>query len=277
MKHLQVGDIVGVGWIRDSCGGCNACDGGHDNLCVDGYRGVYLGKSAGAWGKQGGELFGCFSKKMRVEERFAFKVPDGLDLGGVAPLMCAGTTVWEPILNYVKVGNKVGVVSLGGLGHMAVKLLGCVGAGEIWVFSHSKGKKERAMKLGACRFVETGNKEQMEKAKGCLDVIIDTNPVTKPGVSECMDLLTFGGTYVKVGIPDQGTKFECDYAGMIFTGKKIAGSIVSGTRNTNRLLQVAAARKVESEVEEMPFEKINDAIESLTNGKNKKFRYVLKW
>jgi uncharacterized zinc-type alcohol dehydrogenase-like protein len=124
VKKLKVGDIVGITWIRDSCGSCKYCFCGRENICLKGYQGLYLGNNAGCWGKVAfNEHGGCFSKVMRIEERFAIKVPDQLPAECACPLMCGGGTVYEPICDYVIPGQtNVGVIGIGGLGTAALKL-----------------------------------------------------------------------------------------------------------------------------------------------------------
>ncbi|KAJ3323160.1 hypothetical protein HDV06_002172 [Boothiomyces sp. JEL0866] len=266
---LKVGDHVGVGWIRNSCKSCRQCIQGKDNLCEQVYQGVFLGKNAGGWGRQGCELQGCFSKVMHIDARFAFKIPESVDLAQVAPLLCAGITVWEPIV--------VGVVSLGGLGHMAVKLAKAVGA-KVTVLSSSDVKKQQALDLGAHQFYNYNDKESLKGVR--LDVIIDTCPVAN-NLELFMGLLHAGGTYVRVGLPSGATaKFEYNWIGLVFNGQKIVGSIVSGSKNTNKLIQIATNNNILSDVAVVPFSKINETMKELLEGSldtTKDFRYVLKW
>ncbi|KAJ3313994.1 hypothetical protein HDV04_001300 [Boothiomyces sp. JEL0838] len=277
VTNLKAGDHVGVGWIRNSCKSCRQCIQGKENLCEHVYQGVFLGKNAGNWGRQGCELQGCFAKIMHIDARFAFKIPETVDLAKVAPLLCAGITVWEPIIDYITPGSKVGVVSLGGLGHMAVKLAKAVGA-EVTVLSSTDGKHKQALDLGAHHYYNYSNKETLKDVK--LDVIIDTCPVAN-NLELFLSLLHAGGTYVRVGIPSGATaKFEYNWIGLVFNGQKIVGSIVSGSKNTNKLIQVAANNNILSDVTEVPFSKINETMKGLLGGSldtTKAFRYVLKW
>ncbi len=273
VKNLKVGDRVGIGWLRDSCGSCSSCLEGFDNLCKNGSQGTYLSESAGMWGKEDHRLHGCFAKHVNVAEKFAFKIPDNIEDAKAAPLLCAGTTIWEPIAKYVKPNTKVGIVALGGLGHLAVMFALSVGA-EVWALSSSEDKKERAKELGAQHFVNTRNEEEFKKIAGQLDVIIDTCPVALD-INAYMDALTIGGTYCKIGIPAE--EFTYGYIPLIFTAKRIAGSIVSGSRRTNEMLGLASHHNIRCDVEELPFDKINEAMDTLQEGKNKTFRMVLKW
>jgi uncharacterized zinc-type alcohol dehydrogenase-like protein len=269
----RVGDTVGVGWLRDSCGGCRHCRSGRDNLCEAGYQGTYLSSNAGIWGKEAHNEHGCFTRCMNVAERFAFKIPDGMAPETAAPLLCAGITVWEPIADYVRPNSRVGVVSLGGLGHMAVQFALAVGA-EVWALSSSTGKEKRIKELGAHHFVHSTNPDALNAIASTLDVIIDTCPVPQD-ISPYMGTLALGGTYCKVGIPP--ASFSYDFIPLIFTQKKIAGSIVSGSLRTNDMLALAAYHGIHCDVEVMSFEKINEAMERLLKGENQNFRIVLKW
>ncbi len=273
VKNLKVGDRVGIGWLRDSCGACSNCLKGFDNLCKAGYQGTFLASNAGIWGKEDASLKGCFAKHVNIAEKFAFKLPDDISDSEAAPLLCAGITIWEPIANYVKPNTKVGVVALGGLGHLAVMFAKAVGA-EVWALSTSADKKQRALDLGANHFVNTKDPEDFKKIEGELDVILDTSPVALD-LNQYMSALGLGGTYCKIGIPSED--FTYGYIPLIFTQKKIAGSIVSGSMRTNEMLGLAAHHGIRCEVEEVPFDKINEAMDTLIEGKNKTFRMVLKW
>mmetsp|Transcript_13103 Transcript_13103/g.22492 ORF Transcript_13103/g.22492 Transcript_13103/m.22492 type:complete len:362 (+) Transcript_13103:253-1338(+) len=277
--HLvKVGDFVGIGWIRGSCGACSNCRIGRENICKAGYQGTFLSSNAGIWGKEDNSQHGCFAKHMHIEEKFAFKIPETFheELETAAPLMCAGLTVWEPLVDYCKPGTKVGVIALGGLGHMTVKLAKAIGA-EVTVLSTSAKKKQAAFDIGANHFVVTTDKDEMKKIMGQLDLIIDTCPIAND-LESSMAALSIGGSYVRVGIPEAGTSnYSGSYIPLIFTQKKIVGSIVSGSTNTTTMLEIAAAHNIRCEVEVMPFEQINEAVTRLTKGEVEKFRIVLKW
>jgi uncharacterized zinc-type alcohol dehydrogenase-like protein len=275
---LKVGDAVGVGWIRNCCKQCDACLVGKDNLCAPGYQGVFLGEGAGCWGRGGCQMQGCFAKVLHIDARFAFKLPDGISLDTGAPLLCAGITVWEPIVNYVKPGMRLGVVSLGGLGHMAVKLGAAVGA-EVTVLSTSGFKAKQSMEMGAHHFVQYNLPGALEACAGKFDVIIDTCPA-KTDLDALLGSLKFGGTYVKVGIPNAGEDqtVSTGFIPLIFTGKKIAGSIVSGSANTNSMLRLAASQKIACDVKVVPFSELTNTMDALSKGElGGHFRYVLKW
>ncbi|CAM9142516.1 unnamed protein product [Chrysoparadoxa australica] len=283
--HLHaVGDKVGVGWARDSCGSCSNCMLGRENLCLKGYQGTFLGAGAGCWGKEPhNEHGGCFSKVMRVNEKFVFAIPEGIPAEVAAPLLCGGTTVWEPICDYVKPGTKMGVISVGGLGTEAIKLASTVGA-VVTAFSRTPAKKEGALQCGANSFVIQTDDDQMEAAKGTLDFILDTCPVNTD-LSTMLDLLQFGGTYCRVGLPPAtNSGFSYDIIPLVFQAKKIAGSVICGSSRTKSMFEVVAANKkrmVEDlptfSVVRMPFDQVNEAMDKLTSEKLEGYRIVLFW
>lgn len=273
VKSLKVGNRVGIGWIRDSCGVCPSCLSGRDNLCKSGYQGTYLGESASPWGHKGNELHGCFAQLLNVAEKFAFRIPEEMSPAAAAPLLCAGATVWEPIAEYVKANTKVGIIALGGLGHLAVQFAEAIGA-EVWAMSTSADKEARAKSLGAHHFINTKNPDDFKAIKGKLDVIIDTCPVALD-INPYMDSLTMGGVYTKVGIPS--AEFTYGYIPLVFTQKKIGGTIVSGSMRTNEMLEIASHHHLGSEAEVLPFNQVNEAMHRLADGKNETFRMVLEW
>jgi len=282
VHHLKVGDRVGIAWMRDSCNDCGNCKVGRENICLKGYQGTFLSSNAGCWGKENCSELGCFSKVVHVEEKFAFKIPDIMPSPMAASLLCGGGTVWEPVCDYVTPGSKVGVISIGGLGTTAIKLAHIVG-GDVVAFSSSANKEAAVREIGATGFVVTSDKEAMAAATGTLDVIIDTCPANSD-VASLMDLLKFNGTYVRVGIPPAADQsFSYKWIPLIFTQKKIAGSIVTGSERSNSLFSTAAAHwdlMKESDdwkVEVVPFEEINEAMHKLKSRTNKGYRYILKW
>lgn len=281
--HLKVGDRVGVTWIRDSCGHCSPCSQGRENLCCTGYQGTYLGSNAGCWGKDPhNEFGGCFSKIMRVEAKFVIKIPDLIPTTAACPLLCGGTTVFEPICDYVKAGTSVGVVGIGGLGTIAIKLGKLVG-GRVTALSTSSHKEAAARSCGATDFVNTQDPDAMTKAAGTLDVIIDTTPANAD-VAPLLNLLKFDGMYVRVGIPTATSQqFSYNWIPLIFTQRKIAGSVVSGSLRSNLMMQLAADNwkvmedKDDWAVQSVPFSQLNDVVDKLRNRTNAGYRYVLHW
>mmetsp|Transcript_18355 Transcript_18355/g.22784 ORF Transcript_18355/g.22784 Transcript_18355/m.22784 type:complete len:371 (-) Transcript_18355:126-1238(-) len=285
-RILKVGDRVGITWARDSCLSCDRCFAGRENICVKGYQGTYLSSAAGPWGKEAyNEHGGCFSKKMRIEERFAIKLPENLKPEVACPLICGGGTVFETIVDYVESGTRVGVASIGGLGTAAIKFAKSFG-GHVTALSRSDAKRDKALGVGADAYAGVlGNVEAMNAMAGSFDVIIDTSPVNAD-VGPFMTMLKFGGTYCRVGIPAANNMtFSFDYIPLIFTQKKIAGSIVTGTRRMARMLQLAADEPAVYEqdsedwcTEVASFHDINEIMDKLQSQKTGNiYRYLLKW
>ena len=286
VRTLSVGDLVGVTWARDSCLSCKYCRCGRENICEKGYQGLYLGPSAGPWGTDPhNEMGGCFSKVMRIEERFAIKLPAGLPSEVVCPLLCGGGTVFESVADYVEVGTRVAVASIGGLGTAAIKFAKSYG-GHVTALSRGEGKREKCLAVGANAFYAClGKPDDMKKLSGKFDLIIDTSPVNAD-IGPYMEMLAFNGTYCRVGIPAaDNMDFKFAYIPLIFTQKKIAGSIITGTRRMYEMLELVDNEKEKYmsdpedwKAEIVPFDKVNEVMDDLSNGRNtSNYRYILKW
>jgi len=286
VKNLKVGDRVGITWIRDSCASCDACLAGRENICETGYQGTYLGPAAGCWGKTAHhEHGGCFSKVMRIESKFAIKLPDGLPSEVACPFICGGGTMFEPVVDYVTNGTRVAIASVGGLGTAGIKFSKSFG-GHVTALSRSEEKRSKAISAGADEFYAClGNADAMAELAGKFDVIIDTSPANAD-VGDFLGMLKFNGTYVRVGIPlASDMDFKFSYIPLIFTQKKIAGSIVTGTRRMKRMLQMTTdeiasygndSDEWNSKIVE--FDQVNEVMGDLANGRNtNNWRYVLKW
>lgn len=282
VRTLSVGDRVGIAWLRDSCHKCKNCQAGRENVCENGFTGTFLGESAGMNGKKGtNEHGGCFVRVQRIEERFAVRIPDALPDAAACPLLCGGATMYEPLCNHARVGSRVGIMGLGGLGRCGLKLAK-LRACHVVVVSSSPEKEDAALEAGADEFWCTEGGSDLSK-KGGLDLIIDTRPVNAP-VMDSMHLLTFEGVFCRVGIPpmdDQG--YEMQWTPQIMQLKAVTGSTVTGCMRLNELLQLAADHKDfivrgdDFDLEVVPFSQINDAMQKLLNQENKGYRYVLKW
>ena len=222
---------------------------------------------------------------MRVNEKFALKIPKDLPPATACPLLCGGGTVFEAVVDYVKPGTKVAVSSIGGLGTAAIKLATAYG-GHVTALSRSESKRENALGVGAKYFVPClGSPDKMKELSGKFDVIIDTCPVNT-GISNHMDMLKFNGTYCRVGIPETGNQsFSYEFIPLIFSEKKIAGSIVTGMKRMRDMLELVAtnietlgADPNDWGTKTVPFTQINETMDELQHGKNKtNWRYILEW
>lgn len=267
VKRFKVGDAVGVGCFVDSCGKCVQCKAHEEQFCVD--NPVFTYNSLERDGKT--QTQGGYSSHITVKDKYVLKVKKGLPLDRVAPLLCAGITTYSPLKRYgVKKGQKVGVVGVGGLGHMAVKLAKAMGA-EVVVFSTSPGKEQDANKLGAKHFVLSTDPKNFAKWAGKLDLIIDT--VSAPhDFSPYLASLKIDGRHVLVGAapePNQVGAFA-----LIVGRKSLTGSLIGGIKETQEMLDFCAKKKVFSDIELIPAERINEAYDLAVKGKVK-YRFVI--
>ena len=267
VKRFKVGDLAGVGCMVDSCGKCVSCKTNEEQFCVN--RAVYTYNSNEKNG--GGYTLGGYASHITVRDKFVLKIKKGLALDRVAPLLCAGITTYSPLKRYgTKKGSKVGVVGLGGLGHMAVKIAKAMGA-EVTVFSTSPGKQADAKKLGGKNFVMTKDTRNFNAWLGKLDLIIDT--VSAPHeYAPYLSTLKTGGTHVLIGVPPEAAQLA---AGTLINGRKqIAGSLIGGLKETQEMLDFCAKKKVLADIELISAEKINEAYDRTVQG-DVKYRFVV--
>lgn len=267
VKKFKVGDLAGVGCFVDSCGRCSSCKSHEEQFCEN--HAVYTYASTELDGKT--RTFGGYSTHITVKDKYVLKVKKGVPLERVAPLLCAGITTYSPLKRYgTKKGKKVGVVGLGGLGHMAVKLAKAMGA-EVTVFSTSPNKEADAKKLGAKNFLITKDAKSFETAQGKLDLIIDTVSA-QHDFSPYLSTLKIGGVMVLVGVPPEANQVR---SGALIGGRKhLAGSLIGGIKETQEMLDFCARKKVFSDIELIPAEKINEAYERTIKGQVK-YRFVI--
>lgn len=267
VKRFKVGDFAGVGCFVDSCGKCVNCKNNEEQFCVD--HTVFTYGSTELDNKT--PTYGGYSSVITVKDKYVLKVKKGLPLERVAPLLCAGITTYSPLKRYgTKKGKKVGVVGLGGLGHMAVKIAKAMGA-EVTVFSTSPGKEADAKKLGAKNFIITTNLENFAKATGKLDLIIDTVSA-KHDFSPYMSTLKIGGTHVLVGVAPEPNQVAA--SALIHGRKSLAGSLIGGIKETQEMLDFCAKKKVFADIELIPASNINEAYDRTVAGKVK-YRFVI--
>lgn len=263
----KVGDTVAVGCMVDSCQQCDQCRKGEEQLCREGNTGTYSGRDRlTREPTQGG-----YAKHLVVRQEFVLRVPATLDLAKVAPLLCAGITTYSPLRTWnVVPGSRVGVIGLGGLGHMAVKLAAGMGA-KVTVLSRSPDKAADALALGAHQLLVSGDKEAMAKARSSFDLIIDTVPV-KHGLDPYVPLLDVDGTLVLVG--QVGPMAEQSTVPMILGRRRIAGSPIGGIRETQEMLDFCAEKNILPECEMIRMEQINHAFERMERS-DVRYRFVI--
>lgn len=267
VKNFKKGDRVGVGVMVDSCCSCKNCKRDMEQYCVEGMTGTYnTMERDGVTISQGG-----YSSQIVVKERFVLHVSEKLDPAAAAPLLCAGITTYSPLkFANVKAGQKVGVIGLGGLGHMGVKFAASFGA-EVTVISTSLSKKDDAQRLGAKHFLLSTDPAQMEKHKGYFDVILDTVSANHD-YSPFLDLLDLEGKLLVVGLPEEEPAVSP--FSLITNRRSIIGSMIGGTKETQEMLDYCAEHNIVSDVEVIPIHYINDAYTRMIK-QDVKYRFVI--
>ncbi|MEO7198583.1 MAG: NAD(P)-dependent alcohol dehydrogenase [Dokdonella sp.] len=264
---FKVGDAVGVGCFVDSCRHCSACMAGEEQYCHEGMTATYNGvERDGHTPTQGG-----YSTRIVTDENYVLRIPDGIPLERAAPLLCAGITTYSPLRHFgLKAGDRIAVVGLGGLGHMAVKIAHAMGA-HVSVLSSSAGKHEDALRLGADAFLLSSDREAMKAANRQFDFVLDA--VSAPhDYAPYLNLLKQDGCMILVGLPDQPLPFSA--APLIMGRRRLAGSLIGGIRETQEMLDFCAAHGIGSEVEVIPISAINEAYERMLRG-DVRYRFVI--
>lgn len=267
VKKYKVGDHVAVGCMVDSCQDCDQCGHSEEQYCRNGFTPTY-----GAPDRISGEITqGGYSKHIVVREEFVLDVPEKLDLSKAAPILCAGITTFSPLRKWnVGKGTRVGVIGLGGLGHMAVKLAVAMGA-EVTVISRTKNKEEEAKAIGAKGILASSDQAAMQKAASTFDFILDTVPV-KHDFNTYTPLLDVDGSLVVVG--QIGPMEELQTFPLVFGRKRIAGSLIGGIAETQEVLDFCAEHNIHPECEMIRMDEINKAWEKLTTS-NPAHRFVI--
>lgn len=267
VKKFKVGDTVGVGCMVDSCGSCKSCKGHEEHYCQR--QSVFTYNSLERDGKT--PTLGGYSQCITVQENFVLKVKKGQPLERIAPLLCAGITTYSPLKRYkIRKGHRVGIVGLGGLGHMAVKIARAMGA-EVTIFSTSMGKAPDAKRLGAKHFVLSKDPDQLAACEGKFDFIINTVSA-KHDFTPYLNALKNDGTMVLVGAAPEPS--EVAAFALIFGRKRLTGSLIGGIRETQEMLDFCARKKIYSDIELIPASKINEAYERTIRG-DVKYRFVI--
>ncbi len=267
VSDFSIGDKVAVGCMVDSCLSCSPCKTGEEQFCAEGATLTYNSPDR----ETGENTLGGYSNKIVVRKNFVLRVPEGLDLARTGPILCAGITTYSPLKKWnISKGSKVGVVGLGGLGHMAVKLAVGMGA-EVTVISRSRKKEEDALKLGAKRVVVSTDQESMSEAQGSLEFILDTVPVAHP-IDNYLSLLSIDGSFVIVGAIDDIPAFHS--INLLLGRKRVSGSIIGGIAETQELLDLCAEKSIYPECEMIKIQDINQAFERMEKG-DVKYRFVI--
>ncbi len=265
---FKTGDIVGVGCMVDSCRRCHPCSQGQEQYCVEFPTLTYNATDR----HDHSPNYGGYSKHIITSEKFLLRVPDGLDMAGAAPLLCAGITTWSPLRHWkVGEGSRVAVVGLGGLGHMALQLAKALGA-QVTLFTRSPGKEEDARRLGADQVVLSSRAEEMSAVTGQFDLIIDTVPYAHD-INPYIPTLNINGTLVLVGYLGPLEPI-LNTSPMVLGRKSVAGSLIGGIAETQELLDFCAEHGIVSDIEIIRMQDINEAYERML-ASNVKYRFVI--
>ena len=269
VSKFKVGDLVGVGCMVDSCQHCKPCADGIEQFCENGFTGTYNGPEQGT----GATTYGGYSSTMVVRESFALNIShDESQLAAVAPLLCAGITTYSPLHQWdVGPGHKVGIVGLGGLGHMGVKIAAAMGA-HVVLFTTSSSKREDALRLGAKEVVVSKNPEEMAAHLGSFDFILNT--VAAPhSLDAFLVLLKLDGTMTLVGAPATPHPSP-NVFNLIMKRRRLAGSLIGGIKETQEMLDFCAQHKIVSDIEVIRMDEIETAYERMLKG-DVKYRFVI--
>ncbi|MFN6558420.1 MAG: NAD(P)-dependent alcohol dehydrogenase [Nostoc sp. ChiSLP01] len=266
VTKYKPGDLAGVGCMVDSDGTCPQCKAGFEQFCPS------MTLTYNSPDKHlGGVTYGGYSNSIVVDERFVLRVPSNLELGGVAPLLCAGITTYSPMRHWgVTKGKKVGVVGLGGLGHMGVKFAHAFGAYTV-VFTTSPDKKEDALRLGADEVVVSRNADEMQKHAGSFDFILDTVSATHD-INAYLNLLGRDGNITLVGAPAK--PLDISAFSLIMARRSLSGSNIGGIAETQEMLDFCGKHNITADVEVIPIQKVNEAYERLLKS-DVKYRFCI--
>ena len=266
VTKFKVGDLVGVGCMVESCQHCHSCDESLEQYCENGFTGTYNSKRS----KYGGITYGGYSENIVVEENFVLHIPENIDVKAAAPLLCAGITTWSPLRHWnVKAGDKVGVIGLGGLGHMGVKFAKAMGAHVVMITTSAK-KGDDAKLLGADEVLLSTDEEQVKKHANSFDFLLNTVPV-KHDLNPYIGLLKLDKTMCIVGAIE-----PIDLHGGILINKRrnVAGSLIGGIKETQEMLDFCGEHNIVSEVEVINIQEINEAYERMIKS-DVKYRFVI--
>jgi uncharacterized zinc-type alcohol dehydrogenase-like protein len=267
VRKFKEGDLAAVGCLVDSCRVCASCRAGEEQFCENGPTFTYNSEDK----QLGGVTYGGYSDSVVVDEAFALKVSKDLDLAGTAPLLCAGITTYSPLRHWkVSKGQKVGIVGLGGLGHMGVKFANAFGA-HVVLFTTSPKKTEDALRLGAHEVVVSKNDAEMQKHAASFDFILDTVS-GEHDLNAYIALLKRDGTMTLVGAPPTPTPVLG--FGLLFKRRQLAGSLIGGIRETQEMLDFCAEHGITSDIELIRIEQINEAYARLLKS-DVKYRFVI--
>lgn len=267
VTKFKEGDRAAIGCMVDSCRTCSTCQQGLEQYCEQGMTLTYNSEDK----VSGGITFGGYSEAIVADEAFVLRLAESLDPAASAPLLCAGITTWSPLKHWgVGSGMRVGVVGLGGLGHMGVKLAASLGA-DVVLFTRSPGKEEDALRLGAKEVVVSTREAEMEKQQGRFDFILDT-VAAEHDLNAYLNLLKLDGTMTLVGLPEK--PLSVVPFNLVWPRRNLAGSLIGGIAETQELLDYCAEHGITSDIELISVDQVNEAYERMLRS-DVKYRFVM--
>jgi len=267
VSKFKVGDIVGVGCIVDSCRTCPSCQENLEQYCENGMTGTYNSPDKNS----GGHTYGGYSEQIVVDENYVLSIPSNLDIAKVAPLLCAGITTWSPLAKWnVKAGDKVGIIGLGGLGHMGIKFAHALGA-HVVMITTSPSKGQDAKKLGADQVLLSNDSEAMKAQENSFDFLLNTIPVGH-NVDKYLKLLKRDRTMVMVGAIEPLEPVNS--ALLVGKRRNLAGSLIGGIKETQEMLDFCGKHNILPEVEMINIQNINEAWDRVVKA-DIKYRFVI--
>lgn len=266
-KH-KVGDLVGVGCMVDSCRHCEACAQDLEQYCLEGPTMTYATPDR----IDGSNTMGGYSNSIVVSEHFVVRIPEKLDLAAAAPILCAGITTYSPLKHYgVKAGDKVGILGMGGLGHMGIKFAKAMGA-EVTLFTRSASKAEEGRRQGADHVIVSTDAAQMKAAAGQFDFLLDTIPV-QHDLNPYLETLRFDGVHILVGLIEPVDP-ALHAANLVMKRRVLAGSLIGGVAETQEVLEFCAEHGITCDIEMLDIKDINEAYSRMIAG-DVKYRFVI--
>ncbi|MET0613382.1 MAG: NAD(P)-dependent alcohol dehydrogenase [Pseudomonas caspiana] len=268
VSKYKVGDLVGDGCMVDSCRTCDACKADLENYCQNGMTPTYAGQDR----IDGSLTMGGYSDSIVVSERFVVSIPEKLNLASAAPILCAGITTYSPLKHYgVKAGDKVGVLGMGGLGHMGIKFAKAMGA-EVTLFTRSASKAEEGRRQGADHVVISTDEAQMQAVAGTFNFLLDTIPV-QHDLNPYLQTLRFDGVHILVGLIEPVDP-PVNAVNLVMSRKVLAGSMIGGMAETQEVLDFCAEHDITCDIEMLDIRNINEAFERVVKG-DVKYRFVI--
>ncbi|TMW61710.1 hypothetical protein Poli38472_010773 [Pythium oligandrum] len=269
VKHLKVGDRVGVGAMVFSClnkDTCKECASDHESYCtkcVFTYNSTYV---------DGQSAYGGYAEYVRVSGHYAFKIPEEIPSDVAAPLLCAGVTVYTPLKAHIQAGQRVGVVGIGGLGHLGLQFIRALGAEPV-AFSQSPNKEQAARELGAVDFINLSKPDDLARAQRSVDVLLVTADAKGQAYDAYLSTIVIGGKLLMVGVPDDKMAFSA--FSLCAGGISVVGSLIGGIKDTVDMLALAAEKNVRPVIQKLPMSKANEGIKMVDEGRVR-YRVVLE-